>query len=657
MTNSKYFFQITSGCYPGSFDNRLDPLFGDNQVSDQDSFTEHLIVSQYGAFGAVSCSRYGVGSLFERLFWDAAFGYGIRAMGEMHTHARDVSSGWVENNYERWSMYGMNLFGDPELPIHLSNSTDPLMGVPSNPLWFIAVQGGGNPQDQVIVIRNDGGGTMNWTVTSDQAWLTASPNSGIAPAEVTVSVDVSTLPLGTSEATLTFTAPGAINSPQTVAVYAYLSNVPQVDAPHTWASPQVDGVISEDEYAGAGYLDIGQVAPGRTAAKLLHDGEKLYILISTFDDTDADGDAVMVVFDNNNDDQWPAQPGDEGLYQLLADGSAMFLPYYADGKQGNYDMSPAGVEVAFGMGVGQRVVEMSFDFSESHLKVNQDGSLGMYLIYFDQDGADYPVVGIWPPTGSALEACEFFGTVDMGIPSDAITVDPSALTFEGSAGGALTAAQSLTIDATTQDPLDLTFQTSDAWIQISAGTGTSPMTLDVQADPVDLETGTHEGTITIIAPQAQNSPLQIPVTFDVAEPAPVFSIDPPALTFAMTEGDPLPQGENLTITNTGGGTLEWTALPAGDWFELSEETGTAPATVTVTPATALPPGSHTSLILFTAEGTQPAQATVSITVTAVDQGGGSSGCSTTQGGFQFLSILLLLFAGLRTYFNRQWTSS
>jgi hypothetical protein len=590
-----------------------------------------------------------VGSLFERLFWDAAFGYGIKVMGEMHTHARDVSSGWVENNYERWSMYGMNLFGDPELPIHLSNSTDPLMGVPSNPLWFVAVQGGANPADQVMVIRNDGGGTLNWTVTSDQTWLTASPTSGTAPAEVTVSVDATALPLGTSEATLTFTSPDAINSPQTVGVFAYLSTVPRVDATHTWFSPQIDGVISEDEYAGAGFLDIGLVAPGRTVAKLTHDGEKLYILISSFDDGDQDdGDAVMVVFDNNDDDQWPAQPGDEGLYQITGDGSALFVPYYQDGKPGGYEMTPAGVEVAFGLNAGQqRVVEMSFDFSESHLKAGQGGSLGMYLISFDQDGADYPLTGIWPPTGTAVEDCEFFGTVDLGLPSDAVTIAPSSLTFAGEAGGAATDAQTLTIDATTQDPLDLTFQTSAGWIQLSAGGGTTPMTLDVQANPADLETGTHDGTITIIAPQAQNSPLEIPITFEVAEPAPVFAIDPPSLSFSMTAGDTLPQGENLTITNTGGGTLEWTAYPAGDWFELSEQTGTAPSTVTVTPVqTDLPPGSHTSLILFCAEGAQPTQASVSITVEKPEPND-TGGCSTGPNGVGCLSLLLLFIGMLR----------
>jgi len=653
MTNTKHFFQITSGCYPGAFDNRLDPLNGGGQTQPQDSFTEHLLVGPHGAFAAVSCSRYGVGSLMERLFWDAAFGRGIKRLGEMHTRARDVNSGWVESNYERWALYGMNYFGDPELSLHMSNSTEPLIGVPSDPLWFVAVQDAANPEDQVLVIRNDGGGVMNWTLTSDQTWLAASPTSGAAPAEVTVSVDAANLPLGTSEATLTFTSPDAINSPQTVVVYAYLATPPRVDANHTWVSPQIDGVISEDEYAGAGFLDIGLVAPGRTVAKLAHDGEKLYILISSFDDIDEDdGDAVMVVFDNNDDDQWPAQPGDEGLYQITGDGSALFIPYYQDGKPGDYEMTPAGVEVAFGMALGQRVVEMSFDFSESHLRVGQGGSLGMYLISFDQDGADYPLTGIWPPTGTALEAPEFFGRVDLGPPSDAITVAPSALTFEGVAGGAFTDPQTVVIGATTAAPLNLTFQTSAGWILFSAGTGTSPMTLDVQADPAGLETGTHDGTITIIAPQAQNSPLEIPVTLEVAEPAPVFSIDPPSLTFTMSAGYPPPQGENLTITNAGGGSLEWAALPAGEWFELSEESGTAPATVTVTPNRAdLPPGSHTSLILFTAPGARPAQVPVSITVEK-EESGVSSNCSTGGHGAGCLPVFLLLIGmlGIRRHF-------
>ncbi len=648
MSNPKYFFQMTSGCYPGAFDNRLDPLQGGGQTQPQDSFTEHLIVGEHGAFAAVSCSRYGVGSLMERLFWDGAFGHGIKGLGEMHTRARDVTSGWVESSYERWALYGMNYFGDPELSLHMSNSADPLMGVPQNPLWFMAVQGGGNPEDQVMVVRNDGGGDMEWTVSSDSNWLSASPSGGTAPGEVTVSADVSGLPLGISQAALTFSSADAANSPQTVPVYAYVAVVPEVDAPHTWSSPHVDGVISEDEYAGAGFLDIGLVAPGRTAAKLIHDGEKLYLLISSYDDTDADlGDAVMLVFDNNDDDQWPEQPGDEGLYQVLGDGSAIFVPYFEDGKPGDYEMSPAGIEVAFGMNVGQRVVEMSFDFSESHLKTGPGESLGMYLIYFDQEGTQYPIAGIWPSTGAALEACEFFGTVDLGLPSDAIILDPASLAFSGEAGGGVTDPQALSVGATTQDPLELTLQASAGWIRLSAATGSTPMTIQVHTDPADLETGAHDGTITVIAPQAKNSPLTVPVTFEVAEPAPVFGIDPAALRFSMTAGDPLPGGENLTISNQGGGTLEWIAYPAGDWYTLSQTTGSAPSTVTVTPTGAdLPPGSHTSLILFYAAGAEPARASVSITIS--DQPDrDTGGCSTGPGDSLLFLVSLLIFLGLR----------
>lgn len=648
MANTDYFFQMTSGCYPGSFDNRLDPLQGGNQVSAQDSFTEHLLTGEHGAFAAVSFSRYGIGSMFQRVFWDGAFGHGLKGLGELHTRAREVGSGWIEDNYVRWEVYGLNYFGDPELSVHMSNSPDPLMGVPVDPLWFVSVQGGADPQDQVIVVRNDGGGNMDWTAASDQPWLTAGPAAGTAPAEVTVSVNASGLPLGTNRAALTFTAPGAVNSPRTVDVYAYVATLPRVDAPHTWVSPRVDGVISADEYAGAGYLDIGLTAPGRSAAKLLHDGEKLYILISTFDDNDADdSDALMLVFDNNNDDQWPAEPGDEGLYQILGDGTALFLPYYQDGKPGNYEMSPAGLEAAFGLNPGQRVVEIALDLSQSHLKVSEGGSLGMYLIYFDYDDGNYPLTGIWPTTGTALEACEFFGTVDLGLPEDAIAVHPGNLTFNGEAGGPATDPQALSMNATTPDPLDLTIQTSADWIRLSAGTGATPMTIDVQASPADLQTGTHTGAITVIAPGAKNSPLTIPVTFEVAEPAPVFGIDPASLSFVMTAGDLLPPGQSLTVVNQGGGTLEWTAYPAGDWFDLSPSAGTAPSTVTVTPAGAdLPPGSHTSLILFQAEGAQPARVAVSITVAERDDGG-TSGCSTAANNNRWLSVLLLLIGMLR----------
>jgi hypothetical protein len=67
---------------------------------------------------------------------------------------------------------------------------------------------GGRAVPQTIEIENGGNGTLSWTATTATsdggAWLTASPASGKAPSEVTVTVDAANLP-GAGELAGTFT--------------------------------------------------------------------------------------------------------------------------------------------------------------------------------------------------------------------------------------------------------------------------------------------------------------------------------------------------------------------------------------------------------------------------------------------------------------------
>ncbi|MFN7919855.1 MAG: hypothetical protein U0Q16_07140 [Bryobacteraceae bacterium] len=53
---------------------------------------------------------------------------------------------------------------------------------------------------------------------SNQTWLTASPSNGTAPSNVSVGVSTAGLAAGTYNGTVTVTAPGAPNSPKTIAV-------------------------------------------------------------------------------------------------------------------------------------------------------------------------------------------------------------------------------------------------------------------------------------------------------------------------------------------------------------------------------------------------------------------------------------------------------
>jgi hypothetical protein len=83
---------------------------------------------------------------------------------------------------------------------------------------FAATEGGANPEDQTLEIWNSGSGTLNWSVSDNANWLTLNPTNGTSIGEhdaVTLSVDISGLAAGTYDATITISASGATNTPQT----------------------------------------------------------------------------------------------------------------------------------------------------------------------------------------------------------------------------------------------------------------------------------------------------------------------------------------------------------------------------------------------------------------------------------------------------------
>jgi hypothetical protein len=85
-------------------------------------------------------------------------------------------------------------------------------------LTFSGTTGGANPASQSLSISNSGGGTLSWTASDNQTWLTVSPTSGTAPSTATVSVNLTGLAAGTYNGTITISATGATNTPLTVPV-------------------------------------------------------------------------------------------------------------------------------------------------------------------------------------------------------------------------------------------------------------------------------------------------------------------------------------------------------------------------------------------------------------------------------------------------------
>lgn len=102
-------------------------------------------------------------------------------------------------------------------------------------LTFQAAVIGANPPSQAATLTNAGAGTLGWTVADDAGWLTVGPLSGsLGPQEsaaLSLSTDHSGLEAGTYTATVTVTAAGASNSPQTFFVTLVVDPLPAVDQP------------------------------------------------------------------------------------------------------------------------------------------------------------------------------------------------------------------------------------------------------------------------------------------------------------------------------------------------------------------------------------------------------------------------------------------
>ena len=66
-----------------------------------------------------------------------------------------------------------------------------------------------------------------------------------------------------------------------------------------------------------------------------------------------------------------------------------------------------------------------------------------------------------------------------------------------------------------------------------------------------------------------------------APPAPVLAVTPASLAFGGEAGGANPAAKTLAVTNTGGGTLSFTASDDAPWLSVTPASGSAPRDLTV----------------------------------------------------------------------------
>ncbi len=110
------------------------------------------------------------------------------------------------------------------------SSTPPSIALNRTILYFTAIVSGLKTGNQEIWIKNNGGGTLNWTASSNASWLTCTPASGTNAGIVTVGVNPTGLAVGSYIGIITFSAAGTAYA-QVVTVYLNVKNTSQTQSP------------------------------------------------------------------------------------------------------------------------------------------------------------------------------------------------------------------------------------------------------------------------------------------------------------------------------------------------------------------------------------------------------------------------------------------
>ena len=272
---------------------------------------------------------------------------------------------------------------------------------------------------------------------------------------------------------------------------------------------------------------------------------------------------------------------------------------------------------------------------------------GVSVIGFSGDGGPASQSKLASPTGVFVDGAGNVYAMDAGnirvreILSGApgLSAFPGSLTFSGTAGGTVAAAQSINITSPLPG-LSFSATTNVPWLTLTPAAGAAPGILQVTADPSQLAANTYNGAITISAANGVTQNVSVAFTVTSATP-PKLGASAPGVSFSATQGSPSSTTQ-IIVTNQGGGSLAFNATASsstgGNWLQVSPSNGTAtpssPVTLTVTATPgSLGAGTYSGSIVLSSSSGGNATITATLTISAAPQT-----ILLSQTGLTFISV-------------------
>jgi uncharacterized protein (TIGR03437 family) len=206
--------------------------------------------------------------------------------------------------------------------------------------------------------------------------------------------------------------------------------------------------------------------------------------------------------------------------------------------------------------------------------------------------------------GATLTFTVTLNTTSTGPATPVLSVGTNTLNFNYKKGDPAPTALPVQITASGV-AVSFTATASANWISLSQTTGSTPSTLNVTLNTAQLSEGTQNGTITITAAGAANSPQTIQVTANVSAP-PVLSLSASSANFSYRTGDPNPAPQTVQLSSSGAALSFTISVSNAPWLTVTPTSGTTPANVTlsVNPAN-LAVGQYSATISINSSGGTP----------------------------------------------------
>jgi hypothetical protein len=484
-----------------------------------------------------------------------------------------------------------------------------LVNPPGSSLTFQALAGV-NPPAQSVTLFDEGSGTVNWTASTNVAWLHLSANSGTTPYTLNVSVNSASLSGGIYYGMITINASG--NNP-TLTIPVSL-NVTNLLLSTNFATQAMQGWLVSSLGLANDWSVVNQ-APQYTVQFNGGGNSQIYTGNTAWTDY-----TVNVPIKLSSLSNYPGgirgrvNPATGAGYMLWQyPGFGKFILYRASAWDANQPL----VQIGTGSAVfdNSNFHNVSLVFKGSQITALYDGRT-----VITATDSTYPN-GLIALEGSN-QVISFADILVTSPNPNTAALSPSTttLTYSANWGGPNPAPQTVQLTAGGGGSLAWTAVSNASWLSVAPAGGLTPANLQVSVNSSSLSGGTFNGTITLISLGATNSTQMISVSLTVVTPPPVIAPSPSSLSFVAAIGQPSPPAQAVNIANGGYGSFSYTVATDSSWLSVSPASGSTPGSVNVSVnATGLAIGTYTGNVIVTASGVANSPQSIPVTLQVLSQ--------------------------------------